>query len=82
MIHCVFAAAFGGWELILLSFVGAALAFWNWMIVDCANYEKAGSIKVCWLIVILIGGIVGAPLYYLIRKLPRPKDAMPTAPKL
>lgn len=65
------AGVFGGWEIMLLAAVGAIFAFWVWMIVDCANYEKEGSTKIAWLLVILLAGIIGAPLYYLIRKLPR-----------
>ena len=65
------AGIFGGWEIILLAVVGAIMAFWIWMIVDCANHEKEGSTKIAWLLVILLAGFIGAPLYFLIRRLPR-----------
>jgi len=61
----------GGWEMIFLGVGGGLFAFWIWMIVDCANNEKEGSTKIAWLLVILLAGIVGAPLYFLVRKLPR-----------
>ena len=48
-----------------------ALAFWIWMIVDCAKHELEGSTKIAWLLVILLAGIIGAPLYFFIRRLPR-----------
>ena len=49
----------------------AALAFWAWMLVDCANHETEGSTKVAWLLIILLAGVIGAPLYFFVRKLPR-----------
>ena len=63
-------AAFGlkGPTLIVIA---VALAFWIWMLVDCANHESEGSTKIAWLLIILLAGIVGAPLYFFVRKLPR-----------
>lgn len=50
----------------------AALAFWIWMLVDCMRREPPESLeKLTWALVILLGTIVGALVYYLIRKLPR-----------
>lgn len=67
-----FIAAFiGGSEIILIAALLGIMAFWIWMIVDCANCEKEGSTKTAWLLVILLAGFVGAPLYFFIRKLPR-----------
>ncbi len=64
--------AFIGWpELLVLALVAGAIAFWIWMIVDCANHENPGGTKVCWLLVILLAGIIGAPLYFVMRRLPR-----------
>ena len=59
-----------------------ALAFWVWMIVDCAQYETEGSTKIAWLLVILLAGVIGAPLYFFIRRLPRRSHTQhkPTAP--
>ena len=54
-------------ELLILL---ASLVFWIWMIVDCAQSEKGGT-KTAWLIFIVVAGFLGAPLYLLIRKLPR-----------
>jgi hypothetical protein len=47
-----------------------ALAFWIWMIVDCARHET-GSTLVAWLLLIIFAGVVGAPLYFFIRRVPR-----------
>ena len=51
----------------------AAMAFWVWMLVDCANRETEGSTKLAWLLIVLFLGVIGAPLYFVLRKLPREK---------
>ena len=57
---------FGG----LISLAG--LAFWIWMIVDCARNETSeGSQKVIWILVILLANLLGALIYFFVRKLPR-----------
>ncbi len=57
----------------LLTLLGiAALVFWIWMLVDCMRREPPESMeKLTWALVILLGSIVGALVYYVIRKLPR-----------
>jgi len=67
----LFAVFIGGWELILITVCLAITAFWIWMIVDCAQYETDGTTKIVWLLVILLAGFIGAPLYFFVRKLPR-----------
>lgn len=64
----VMLADIGG--LLLLPFGLLALAFWLWMIVDCARHESGGAM-IAWLLAILFAGIVAAPLYFLLRRLPR-----------
>ncbi len=59
--------------IVLLPFV-LGFAFWIWMIVDCAKYETEGNTKIVWLLVILLAGVVGAPLYFFIRKVPRQRS--------
>jgi phosphate/sulfate permease len=51
-----------------------AIAFWVWMIVDCARHET-GSTMLAWLLAILFAGIIAAPLYFLLRKLTRQRSA-------
>jgi len=58
---------------LILMLVVAAVAFWLWMLVDCANYETEGSTKLAWLLIILFLGVIGAPLYFFLRKAPRHK---------
>ena len=75
------AAFIGGWEIILLGVIGLWMAFWIWMLVDCANNEPS---KVAWILIILFASCVGAPVYYFVRKLPREnanKTGGPDAPK-
>jgi len=62
--------------ILFLPVAMVGLAFWVWMLVDCANEEKECSTKIAWLLIILFVGIIGAPLYYLFRKLPRQRPAL------
>ncbi len=58
-------------ELVIITLVLAAFAFWLWMLVDCAKNEEDKTQKIVWVIIIVATGIFGAPLYFFIRKLPR-----------
>ena len=54
--------------LILLVFL-AAFAFWIWMLVECITKEPdAGNNKLIWIIVIVFTQIIGAVIYYVIRR--------------
>jgi len=47
----------------------AAFVFWLWMIVDCVAKEPSGSsTKVVWLLVIIFLHVLGAFLYFFIRR--------------
>jgi hypothetical protein len=52
--------------IILLVVVGGSL--WVWMIVDCATNEPAGSDKIVWILIVLLGGCIGALIYLLARR--------------
>ena len=60
----------------LLGLLAAGVfAFWVWMLIDCATREREGSTKVVWILIILLAGFIGAPLYFIVRFLgrqPRP----------
>lgn len=46
-----------------------ATVFWVWMLIDCATKEPSeGNDKVVWLLVILLTHIVGALIYYFVRR--------------
>ena len=72
------AAFIGGWEIILIGAIGVWMAFWIWMLVDCANHELSTGSKVAWILIILFASCVGAPVYYFARKLPRDNAAKKT----
>ncbi len=68
------AGFFGAWELVLLLVTALIIVPTLWALVDCANHEtSAGGMKAGWILVILLSGLVGAALYYFVRK--RPRDA-------
>lgn len=61
-----------GWpELVIIALLLAGFGFWIWMIVDCATNEKDSGTKIAWILVLIFIGFIGAPLYFLVRKLPR-----------
>jgi hypothetical protein len=62
----------GVFELGIIMLVLGSLAFWVWMIVDCITHETETGNKLAWLLVILLVGFIGAPLYFFVRKLSRP----------
>lgn len=62
-----FGFAFAGLMAIVMIVV---LAFWIWMIVDCAKRSFRNSVeKIIWLIIVVIFGWVGALVYLIIIKL-------------
>jgi hypothetical protein len=45
------------------------MAFWIWMLVDCATKEpSAGNDKVIWILVIIFTHWIGALIYYFVRR--------------
>ena len=68
-----FAAAFAGaWIVIGILF----LAFWIWMIIDCAKRKFRNDVeKIVWIIVIVFGiwMMIGAIAYFLVVKMTNPK---------
>jgi Kef-type K+ transport system membrane component KefB len=61
-------------ELLLILFILAMCAFWLWMLIDCVTKEEDRNQRIIWVLLIAVIGIVGAPLYFLLRKLPRKKN--------
>lgn len=62
---------------LIMTLVAAAiplglLAFWLWMLIDCATHETAqDSQKIVWVLIIIFVPMIGAAIYYFTRKLPR-----------
>jgi Phospholipase_D-nuclease N-terminal len=53
-----------------------AIIFWLWVLVDCLTKEPSeGNEKVAWTLFILMVPVIGALLYYLIRRPERVKAA-------
>lgn len=51
-----------------------ATIFWIWMIIDCAKNEPSeGNDKVIWILVVVLAGVVGAAIYYFVRRPERQK---------
>ena len=45
------------------------LAFWVWMLIDCAQNEPSeGSDKIVWVVIIVFTGWIGAFIYLLARR--------------
>jgi len=43
--------------------------FWVWMLVDCATKESdLGNTKIVWLLIILFTHMIGALLYFFVRR--------------
>jgi len=58
-------------ELLLVAFIFGLLGFEIWMFIDCATKEEDQILKIVWILLIVLIGFIGAPLYFFIRKLPR-----------
>ena len=59
--------------IIFFTLFMAVIAFWIWMVVDCAINEPAGNDKIVWLLVIILLHFIGALIYFFARRLTRPK---------
>ncbi len=61
--------------LLMLVVLGiAAIGFWFWMLVECLSKEPSdGNDKVVWTLVIFFFNVLGALLYFFIRR-PRRKQ--------
>ncbi len=63
---------FGFSFLMLLIFFGIGVLgtlFWLWMLIDCATKEPSeGNDKLIWVIVIIFTHLLGALIYFFIRR--------------
>ena len=60
-----------GMELAKVLLTVGVLAFLIWMIVDFAKHEKSTGQLAIWMILIIGFWIIGAPLYFMFRYIPR-----------
>jgi heme/copper-type cytochrome/quinol oxidase subunit 2 len=54
-------------ELVILLILLSGTVFWVWMIADCATKEKDPD-RLVWIIIIVVTYIIGAALYFFIRR--------------
>lgn len=55
--------------LIALSIGLVAIGFWIWMLVDCIRHEpREGNDRVVWVLVIVFTKLLGAAIYYFVRR--------------
>ena len=55
--------------LLVLLVVLVGFAFWIWMLIDCVTKEPdTGNTKICWVLIIVFAHIIGALVYYLVRR--------------
>ncbi|MFA6240769.1 MAG: PLDc N-terminal domain-containing protein [Candidatus Hydrogenedentales bacterium] len=55
--------------LVFVALSAAGMALWIWMLIDCATNEPpTGNDKVVWILIIAIGQIIGALIYYFARR--------------
>ena len=63
----------GAMEYLAIGLVGLFLAgcsgFWIWMLIECVTKEPdAGNTKICWTLIIVFSHVVGAIIYFLVRR--------------
>lgn len=60
----------------IVGLLGSVL--WIWMIVDCVQYERSDSNnKIIWVLIILLTHVVGAIIYFFMRRQPRVRQGQP-----
>ena len=66
-----------GWVLLIPLAIFALMilmiVFWIMMLVDAVKREE-GDQQIIWIIVIALTGVIGAIIYYFVRKRPRKKE--------
>lgn len=61
-------------SIFLLLFVSITV-FWIRMVIECAIKEPdTGNTKIIWIIIVVLGGVVGAGIYYFVRRPQRQWD--------
>jgi len=45
------------------------MVFWIWILIECATKEsETGNTKIVWVIIVVLTGIIGAAIYYFVRR--------------
>ncbi len=54
--------------IVLVVGIGGTI-FWIWMLIDCATKESpTGNDKIIWVLVIVLTHLIGALIYYFVRR--------------
>ena len=57
------------WPLLFAELGTLSILFWVWMLVDCVTKEPGvGNDKLIWVLIILFTHVIGAGLYFLVRR--------------
>ena len=55
--------------LLMMALSIASFGFWIWMLIDCITKEPSeGNDKLIWILVIVFTGVIGAAIYYFVRR--------------
>ena len=55
-------------SILLVAFIFVGTIFWVWMLLDCANQESTGNERIVWILILLIANVIGAVIYYFVRR--------------
>ncbi len=65
--------------LFFFLFLGVGIigtVFWLWMLIDCATKEpSSGNDKLIWILIILLTHLIGALIYFLVRRPKRIRES-------
>ena len=61
-------------EIIIILIALTMSVLWIWALIDCATNEPSGTEKIVWILIILLGGCIGALIYLLVRRPKRMQD--------
>ncbi len=54
---------------VLALLLAGASGFWIWMLIECVTKEPdTGNTKICWALIIVFAHVVGAAIYFLVRR--------------
>ena len=63
----------GGADALILTALGSifliGFVFWLWMLIDCLTNEPSeGNDKLIWVVVVFFGNVLGALVYFFVRR--------------
>jgi len=55
-------------EMVIILTVFAGMVFWIWMLIDCTTHEPSSNDKIVWIIIITVTHVIGAAIYFFVRR--------------